>query len=72
MGSLRPANMACDDVLCDCKLCVDKYVDDCIVYFCDMETHTCDLQIVLGKLKKLLVLTLQQSKCCLAKVQLHT
>ena len=44
--SMRPGQR----VLTDCKDCVDNYIDDCIVFLDDMQSHVRDLQHVLSKL----------------------
>ena len=53
-------------MLADCKYCVDNYVDDCIVYSNDMESHIRDLQEVLGRLLKA-GFTLRSSKCAFGR-----
>ena len=61
-GATQTCQCGLDDVLRDCKFCVDNYVDDCIVYSSDMGSHIQDLQLVLGKLKAA-SFTLCESKC---------
>ena len=51
-----------DTVLNSCKCCVDNCVDDCIVYFDDMQSHITDLHKVLGKIMEA-VFTPRRSKC---------
>ena len=40
-----------DEVLKECKDCVDDYVDDCIIFSDTLGTHIADLQRVLGQLQ---------------------
>ena len=55
-----------DKVLEDWKDYVNKYVDDCIVFYDDMESHIADLRHVLSRLK-VAGFTLQGFKCCLGR-----
>ena len=65
-GATQTCQRGLDDVLRDCKFCVDNYVDDCIVYSNDMGSHIQDLKLVLGKLKAA-GFTLRGSKCMFGK-----
>ena len=65
-GATQTCQQALDSVLADCKYCVDNYVDDCIVYSNDMESHIRDLQEVLGRLLKA-GFTLRGSKCAFGR-----
>ena len=65
-GATQTCQRGLDDVLRDCKYCVDNYVDDCIVYCSDMVSHIRDLQLVLGKLKAA-GFTLRGCKCMFGK-----
>lgn len=40
-----------DEVLKECKDCVDDYVDDCIIFSDTLGSHIADLQCVLGQLQ---------------------
>ena len=65
-GATQTCQQGLDTLLADCKCCVDKYVDDCIVYSNDMKSHIRDLQEVLGRLLKA-GFTLRGSKCAFGK-----
>ena len=65
-GATQTCQQGLDSVLADCKYCVDNYVDDCIVYSNDMESHIRDLQEVLGRLLKA-GFTLRGSKCAFGR-----
>ena len=43
-GATQTCQRGLDAVLKDCKDCVDNYVDDCIVFSDDMESHITDLR----------------------------
>ena len=51
-----------DTIFQNCKYCVDNYVDDCIVFSDNMNSHIQDLRQVLGKLQAA-GFTLRGSKC---------
>jgi len=51
-----------DKDLADCKDCVNNYVDDCIVFSDNMQSHIQDLRRVLGRLQAV-IFTLCGSKC---------
>ena len=55
-----------DKVLKECKDCVDNYVDDCIIFSDNMETHVRDVHRVLDKLQEA-GFTLRGSKCFFGK-----
>ena len=38
-GATQTCQQGLDTILADCKYCVDNYIDDCIVYSDDMESH---------------------------------
>ena len=61
-GATQTCQRGLDIVLKHCKDCVDNYVDDCIVFSDDMESHISDLQRVLGSLQAA-GFTLRGSKC---------
>jgi len=65
-GATQTCQCGLDDVLHDCKYCVDNYVDDCIVYSSDMGSHIQDLQLVLSK-PKAAGFTIRGSKCMFGK-----
>ena len=65
-GATQTCQQGLDTILADCKYCVDNYVDDCIVYSDDMESHIRDLQEVLGQLQQA-GFTLRGSKCTFGK-----
>ena len=41
-GATQTCQRGLDDILRECKYCVDNYVDDCIVYTSDMGSHIRD------------------------------
>ena len=43
-GATQTCQQGLDQVLKDCKDCVDNYIDDCIVFSDDMQSHVRDLQ----------------------------
>ena len=65
-GATQTCQQGLDTILSDCKCCVDNYVDDCIVYSDDMNSHIRDLQDVLGRLQQA-GFTLIGSKCAFGK-----
>ena len=65
-GATQTCQRGLDSVLADCKYCVDNYVDDCIVYSNDMQSHIRDLQEVLGRLLQA-GFTLRGSKCAFGR-----
>ena len=65
-GATQTCQQGLDTILADCKYCVDNYVDDCIVYSDDMNSHIRDLQEVLGRLQQA-GFTLRGSKCAFGK-----
>ena len=46
-GATQTCQRGLDEVLRDCKDCVDIYVDDCIIFSDDMASHVTD-EILLG------------------------
>ena len=48
-GAMQACQRGIDEVLRDCKDCVDNYIDDCIIFLDDMASHATDLSRVLGK-----------------------
>ena len=38
-GATQTCQQDLDTILADCKYCVDNYVDDCIVYSDDINSH---------------------------------
>ena len=65
-GATQTCQQGLDTILADCKYCVDNYVDDCIVYSDDMESHIRDLQEVLEQSQQA-GFTLSGSKCTFGK-----
>ena len=65
-GATQTCQRGLDEVLRDCKDCVDNYVDDCIIFSDDMASHVTDLSRVLGKLMAA-GFTLRSSKCFFGK-----
>ena len=65
-GATQTCQHRLDKVLKDCKHCVDNYVDDCIIFSEDMESHIKDLRMVLDKLQSA-GFTLRGSKCSFGK-----
>ena len=61
-GAKQTCQRGLNEVLRDCKNCIDIYVDDCIIFSDDMSSHTTDLSRVLGKLTTA-GFTLHGSKC---------
>ena len=61
-GATQTCQRGLDKVLTDCKDCVDNYVDDCIVFSDNMQSHIEDLRRVLGRLQAA-GFTLRGSKC---------
>ena len=49
-GATQTCQRGLDELLNDCRDCVDNYVDDFIVFSDDMESHILDLRHVLGRL----------------------
>ena len=69
-GATQTCQRGLDKVLKDCKDCVDNYVDDCIIFSEDMETHIRDLSRVLNRLQEA-GFTLQGSKCFFGKCSIN-
>ena len=65
-GATQTCQRGLDEVLKECKDCVDNYVDDCIIYSTDMKTHSSDLKRVLSRLQDA-GFTLRGSKCFFGK-----
>ena len=65
-GATQTCQRGLDEVLKECKDCVDNYVDDCIIYSTDMKTHASDLKQVLSRLQYA-GFTLRGSKCFFGK-----
>ena len=65
-GATQTCQRGLDEVLRDCKDCVDNYVDDCIIFSDSMSSHITDLSRVLGKLAAA-GFTLRGSKCFFGK-----
>ena len=61
-GATQTCQRGLDEVLRDCKDCVDNYIDDCIIFSDDMSSHATDLSRVLSKLAAA-GFTLRGSKC---------
>ena len=51
-GATQTCQRGLDEVLKECKDCVDNYVDDCIIFFDTIDSHVVDLYRVLGWLQK--------------------
>ena len=49
-GTTQNCQRGLDKVLKNCKHCVDNYIDDCIVFSDDMQSHVTDFHCVLSKL----------------------
>ena len=65
-GATQTCQQGLDEVLKDCRDCVDNYVDDFIVFSDNMEAHICDLCRVLSRLLAA-GFTLRGSKCLFSK-----
>ena len=61
-GATQTCQRGLDEILKDCKDCVDNYIDDCIVFSDDMDTHITDIRRVLSQIAGA-GLTLRGSKC---------
>ena len=61
-GATQTCQRGLDEVLKECKDCVDNYVDDCIIFSDTIDSHIVDLRRVLGQLQKA-GFTLRGSKC---------
>ena len=61
-GATQTCQRGLDEVLKDCKDCVDNYVDDCIIFSDTLDSHIDHLQRVLGHLQSA-GFTLRGSKC---------
>ena len=59
----QPCQRGLDEVLKDCKDCVDNYVDDCIIFSDTLDSHNDHLRRVLSQLQSA-GFTLRGSKCC--------
>ena len=68
-GATQTCQCGLDKVLKDCKHCVDNYVDDCIIFSEDVESHIKDLRMVLDKLQSA-GFTLRGSKCSFGKKEI--
>jgi len=62
-GATQTCQRGLDEVLKNCKDCVDNYVDDCIIFSDTLDSHIDHLQRVLGQLQSA-GFTLRGSKCC--------
>ena len=62
-GATQTCQRGLDEVLKDCKDCVDNYVDDCIIFSDTLDSHIEHLRHVLGHLQSA-GFTLRGSKCC--------
>ena len=69
-GATQTCQRGLDEVLRDCKDCVDNYVDDCIIFSDSMFSHITDLSRVLEKLAAA-GFTLHGSKCFLERPVYH-
>ena len=67
-GATQTCQRGLDNILQNCKDCVNNYVDDCIVFSDNMAAHIIDLQRVLGQLQAA-GLTLRGSKCFFGKTK---
>ena len=65
-GATQTCQRGLDQVLNDCKDCVDNYVDDLIIFSDDMKSHITDLRRVLSRIRKT-NFTLRGSKCFLGR-----
>ena len=65
-GATQTCQRGLHNILQNCKDCVDNYVDDCIVFSNDMDTHIKDLRRVLSQLSAA-SFTLRGSKCFFGK-----
>ena len=61
-GATQTCQRGLDEVLKDCKDCVDNYVDDCIIFSDTLDSHIDHLRRVLGRLQSA-GFTLRGSKC---------
>ena len=61
-GATQTCQRGLDEVLKECKDCVDNYVDDCIIFSDTLDSHITDLRRVLGWLQAA-GFTLRGSKC---------
>ena len=61
-GATQTCQQGLDEIMKDCRYCVDNYIDDCIIFSDNMESHAVDLNRVLQQLKDA-NLTLRGSKC---------
>ena len=61
-GATQMCQRGLDEVLKECKDCVDNYVDDCIIFSDTIDSHIVDLCCVLGRLQEA-GFTLRGSKC---------
>lgn len=61
-GATQTCQRGLDKILDDCKDCVDNYIDDCIVFSDDMDSHIRDLGRVLSRIEEA-GFTLRGSKC---------
>ena len=68
-GATQTCQRGLDQVLKDCKDCVDNYIDDCIVFSDNMQSHVRDLHRVLSRLRNA-GFTLRGSKCFFGKTSL--
>ena len=50
-GATQTCQRGLDQVLNDCKDCVDNYIDDCIVFSDNMQSHVRDLHRILSRLR---------------------
>ena len=63
-GATQTYQQGLDEVLKECKDCVDYYVDDCIIFSDALDSHIKDLRRVLSLLQ-VARFTLRGSKCSL-------
>lgn len=68
-GATQTCQRGLDMVLKDCRDCSDNYIDDCIVFSDNMESHVEDLRRVLGRLQAA-GFTLRGSKCFFGKTSI--
>ena len=68
-GAMQTCQRGFDNILQDCKYCVDNNVDDRIVFSNDMSTHADDLKRILSQLLNI-GFTLRGSKCFFGKITL--
>ncbi len=67
-GATQTCQRGLDRILKDCTDCVDNYIDDCLVFSEDLQSHARDLRRVLGRLERA-GFTLRGSKCFFGRSQ---